>query len=791
MAGRDKIPAPIDRPLVSAYVRGFDGWSTAYPPELSSPTTLRKMENLWVTPESALKIRPGLRSIFTESYWLSDDEESIVGGFEHFMATVDLKGILLAVRTNDGSIRFRTFIENETTGRFDPDNSFPGLDDVVLPEAVQFVKYLQIDNKILALPSDTNFGAVLFFVGASKGVKIIPPEGLSIPEWDDVLTVVHPEAAWINTTTKVTIPTAETPVAGEDGTLISATTDDNKWTFGYYYTFETEFGESAASDVTLVRTQFGWSQWRPYVPDTDGSQTSTIVSKPEMAMDQLVAILPAGLYAAAKLAGAIKWNLYMFTWSDTSAIPSTGILVAQRPITGAGTVDTEGWVQNTLAAPSDSYVTPIPSEENRQNYSGSPTAMQGLVAGDRLILVNDERGRIIWTSNQPGEYTNFTPTKGGGAKTLSAGNLEIPINAQLWQNPQAVDTITILCAGLDGYHSAYYMAPASVSGQSDSTLIMGFEETTATPGTTSPYGVEVHNNGLYHPLEQALMKSTAQNYVISHKVMTDDVANMWRRLIKKEKIVSSQLGDYLYYIVHNPLGEELQSGCSGNEIWVLNPTKDGPIWSRWLIQGVALRRIEIQNYLYMSVVTPEAIFILDPYSYADEQVGEETTNHVPIPWKFETNTLGANSRHDVQVHLQRAVLSLGDWVGQLKWGVRGWDGDGRLMDTWKIFQDVQDGITLPTTTFEIDQSLDLGDTSSILQLQRKITEWTLYAESVPDEFSYGQIDMARFQFVQTSVNVGYELGSIQSFEYARNVAAGNDFITQNGIPRPIQDPRRP
>jgi hypothetical protein len=51
---------------------------------------------------------------------------------------------------------------------------------------------------------------------------------------------------------------------------------------------------------------------------------------------------------------------------------------------------------------------------------------------------------------------------------------------------------------------------------------MGFEETTATPGTSSPFGVEVLNNSLYHPLETELTKSTASNYNINHKSMTDD-----------------------------------------------------------------------------------------------------------------------------------------------------------------------------------------------------------------------------------------------------------------------------
>jgi len=40
-----KTPAPIDRPLSRAYLREFTGWSTAYAPGLSDPTSLRVMEN--------------------------------------------------------------------------------------------------------------------------------------------------------------------------------------------------------------------------------------------------------------------------------------------------------------------------------------------------------------------------------------------------------------------------------------------------------------------------------------------------------------------------------------------------------------------------------------------------------------------------------------------------------------------------------------------------------------------------------------------------------------------------
>src|SRR5690606_19189942 len=215
--------------------------------------------------------------------------------------------------------------------------------------------------------------------------------------------------------------------------------------------------------------------------------------------------------------------------------------VGSRDLTDTPTHATHGWIQNTAAIDVSTASAPLPTEDNRYNYSDPSSAGQGLVAGDRLVLVNDrENGALIrWSSNQVGEYTNFTPTKGGGFKTLTSGNLYIPAAVKLWQNPQSVDTITILCSGVDGYSTAYYMAPAEVSGQSGSTVIMGFEETTATPGTVSPYGVEVFNNALYHPLDTELMKSTASNYNINHSTVTTDIANKWLELRNKHHIISS------------------------------------------------------------------------------------------------------------------------------------------------------------------------------------------------------------------------------------------------------------
>ena len=70
----------------------------------------------------------------------------------------------------------------------------------------------------------------------------------------------------------------------------------------------------------------------------------------------------------------------------------------------------------------------VPNAATRENFTGPSSAAQGLVAGDRLILVYDKNqaARIKWSSNMMGDYLNFSASKGGGYKTLTSGNLYFP-----------------------------------------------------------------------------------------------------------------------------------------------------------------------------------------------------------------------------------------------------------------------------------------------------------------------------------------------------------------------------
>lgn len=783
MPPKAKVPAPIDRPLSKAYLREFTGWSTAFPPGLSDPTSLRQMENIWITREGAASVRPGMRSAFEDGTWLV---KNIVGGFEHFWLTDGRRALLFAMRETDDKVGFRVAVYNESTSRFEvqpltsADANFQvpqGASVLNFTSATNYVRYLQIDNKIFAL-SDADEPVRLFTVGVTKVARKMVR--ISRPNWNtsDKLAIRHPEAAWINASLKTSIPGTETRTAE---TLIALDNSKNTFLFAYWYTFSNELGETWASQMTQIRAARRWSAWKFNAPTSAGNESSTIVTDPTMAMDQLVALMPEAVFDAAVAAGATSWSLYMVTWSDQDSVPPEGVLVGTRDLTVGPNYSAHGWLQHTAAAEAYAQTAPLPSNYNRTNYTDPSHAAQGIVAGDRLVLVHDksEAAVIRWSSNQQGEYTNFTASKGGGFKTLTSGNLFVPAVVKLWQNPQSVDTLTILCLGVDGYSTAYYMAPSSVSGQTQSSQIMGFEETTATPGTVSPYGCEVFNQGLYHPLDDQLMKSTASNYNISHKTMTDAIRNKWVELERKEWIVSTQLDSRLYYIVHNPDGAELEDGCVGNEIWVLDAAADTGNWSRWLIQAVSLKKVDVGGKVYLAVVRPEAIYFMDELHPVDETPDGD----VPIPWKLETNTQGANRAHDAWAHLQQVSLTLGNFQGAVRWGVRGYDLHGKPVERAKVTRDlnVVDMHARPLP-FDLDDHL---------QVKREMKEWFFFAESVDDVLSYGQLNLVQYRYTPVSVNVGYEYGSVETFEYGRATANWAERTTDNGVPQPYVDTRRP
>lgn len=416
-----------------------------------------------------------------------------------------------------------------------------------------------------------------------------------------------------------------------------------------------------------------------------------------------------------------------------------------------------------------------------------------------MILVHNpnQAARVAWSSNHTGEYLNFTSSDGGGYKTLSSGNLNVPACVKLWQNPESKDTLIVLCRGEGGNSASYYMAPAEVGQQSDSTSIMSFEETTATAGTTSPYGCEVLNNSLYHPIESEVTKSTASNYNINHKGMTENISRSWKRLINKQNIVSSVLDNRIYYLVHNPDGAALEAGCMGNEIWVLDMGIENGAWSRWLVQGVSLRKIEVNGQVYMSLSRPDGLYYFDPEKYKDDYLapfgGGFLVSDRGIPWQFEMNTQGANRAHDAWAHLRQVSVAFGNFKGEADWGVKGMDQYGKEIITVK--RTTRHDLNWPPTS----PVLELSDFEDHLQVRRDMKEWVFYAKSVLDDDNkvvptYGQFSAVQYRYTPVSVNVGYEYGSIETFEYTRNMNAHGAFqetLFRDGVPANMVDRRLP
>lgn len=604
--------------------------------------------------------------------------------------------------------------------------------------------------------------------------------------WSDPLKP-H-QSASVKSTYAVAPPAllAETKSAN---TLISSDATKNTYKLAFFYTFENEVGESTPSKLTEIRMMRAWSDWRWEEPGTDGPDTTLPTQVAERCADQIVAQLPQDVYDQAIEEGALGWNLYALTWSDQEPVPVTGLLVNSRPLRQS--LDTAGsaalpyadgsWLAVTPNRRVTSEELPLPSRTNRVNYSTPPRHRSGLVAADRMILVGDpnDLASIQWTSNLPAESTNFTPSKGGGRKTLTSGNLNIPADVVLWQNPQSIDTITILCIGDDGRSVAYYMSPATVNqGQSGMVSGMSFEQVSSTPGSTGSYCAEVINNALFRPVDHALLKSTANNYNINHKTQSDMVSNMWQLLRGKSAIVTAQLDNRLYLLVHNPLGDQLEPGCKGNEIWVYDVQAETGTWSRYLIQASALSVFSVRNRAYVGVSTPDGLFYLDEEAREDDYVSAGQVLQRPIPWYFETNTQGASRAHDAWAHLQGLLVTVGNFSGSMRYGVRGHTINGKPHEVEKTFTYVR----------PLDEFIPQWDVEDQLLVRRDFKEWVFFAGSIDGQPSWGQLSAVQYRYTPVSVNVGYEFGSVETFEYGAGTVDG---YSENGIPLPYMDYSQP
>lgn len=839
---RAAIPAPIDRPLSRAYLREFGGWSTAYAPGVSDPNTLRDMKDCYVTREGALSVRPGLRPVLlmggnlfntsTAQPYLNVGKQYdfMRGSFETFYGADGIRTMLfatarynvpnagggaenrfnlMAARYGPSSKRFH-IVPAPTAGY--PDIGAPALSDglqlasMVYTRMPSYVRHLQVDNKILSTPSEFDAGSsthvppqLLTHVGEDRVTKAAV-KAFHTPNLTSGIWIRFPNTALILAGGVPTLPPgAAMPMYApevnptdpgdlQEGTLLCAAKYCN-FSVGYFYTISNEFGETPPSKMQVIRARRPPSQWLMKKPNPDGTPSAVDVYDPNQACDQFVIQLPVS--GLPPIDAGMKINVYSCWWSQQAPIPTEGVKIAEIPV-DAG--NTRLLLAHTPLMLDYGTTHPIPNAVDRTDFSVPPHAQQGLVVGDRLVLVGnrDDAALVRWSSNRPGDYFNFSPSLGGGYKTLASGNSQRPIAVKLWQNPQSVDTITILCDGEDGGSTAWYMSPAEVSGMSGATSIMGFEETTATPGTVAAFGCEVVNQALYHPLEHQLMKSTAQNYNINHKSMTDDISNRWVRLRNKSKIVSSTLDNRLYFIVDNPDGPAVENGCRGNEIWVLDVAGPNPTWARWSIQAHSLKKLKVEDRVYMAVIRPEGIYLLDEDQGYDTVLTNRvsgTTTRRAIPWSARTNTQGANRAHDAWAHVQQIIVTLGSFMGKVRYGIRGIDAHGQKVNVSKVFHDSRTHSDARNAPWDVED---------FLLIQRDLKEWEFYAEAVTEggvvQESFGSINLVQYRYTPSSVNIQGEFGSVESFEYSRRTpisgAAPTSAPYPLGVPAPHVDTGR-
>ena len=645
-------------------------------------------------------------------------------------------------------------------------------------------------------PSRVYVDAALMERAASAGTYFsgaTPNVGTTKRRWD---ATPHGSISYEEVFNPV-LPVSRVPA---DGDLVSSNGTKNRHSFSFFYTISNELGESAASQVTTIKGQRAWTAWQWL--NTAGADTSD----PELCDDQITVTMPQEVFDLAVASGATKWTAYYFYQGPNDAPSVTATRFAEVDLSNEPTHAQHGYTRLTPQMARLGVGDPlIPSESTLVNASDPVKGSQGIVAADRLILVGNpaDPARITWSSGAPGDYHNFSPLLGGGTKQLTSGNLYVTGTVKLWQNPQSVDTLTILNAGDDGRSNAYYMQPAQITSLSESISVMGFEEVTAMMGTVSPYGCEVVSNGLYRPLFHGLFKSTANNYNITTKSVSDSIQNMWRTLQEPHHIVSAQLDSRIYFLVHNLLGETLLPNCWGNEVWVIDLAATTPTWSRWTVQGASLRAMDVDSVVMMSVVQPDGIFVFHEDRYTDERFDPDTgvLETVNIKWYLETNTQGANRAHDAWCNLQQANAQVGNLLGQIRYGIRGQDVNGQHIELEKVLVSeapppntvtddaIIDGFVMPT--------LNPTEREDYLLVRKIMKEWVFFAGSVDDvvtggemddvvpRFGGGQINAVQYRYTPATVNVGYEYGSVETFEYGASALAG--ATTDSGTPQPYVD----
>ena len=206
--------------------------------------------------------------------------------------------------------------------------------------------------------------------------------------------------------------------------------------------------------------------------------------------------------------------------------------------------------------------------------------------------------------------------------------------------------------------------------------------------------------------------------------------------------------------------------------------------------------MDVDGVVMMSIIRPDGIFVFNEDTYTDERFNDddelETAN---IRWYLETNVQGANRAHDAWCNLQQANAAVGNFLGQLRYGIRGQDVNGMSIVMEKVLlsskvpplsmADLGDSVVMPT--------LAPTEREDYLLVRRIMKEWVFFAGSVDDlvedvpvpRFSGGQVNSVQYRYTPATVNVGYEYGSVETFEYGSSNSAS--ATTDSGTPEPYVD----
>src|SRR5690606_38593288 len=115
--------------------------------------------------------------------------------------------------------------------------------------------------------------------------------------------------------------------------------------------------------------------------------------------------------------------------------------------------------------------------------------------------------------------------------------------------------------------------------------------------------------------------------------------------------------------------------------------------------------------------------------------------------------------HDAWSHLQQLSVTLGNWRGEMEYGLRGWSVNGKeVLVKKRYIRPLTDDLQSRPLPFDIEDFLRVGQT---------LKEWFFFANSVVDGEgavvpSHGRFSYVQYRYSPATVNVGYEYGSIET-----------------------------